>query len=307
MLYVICATLDNFQHTQRLLAALQQVAGIPMHVVIVDNGSTDETCDQLRGQPLTLIENERNLGAGAAWNLGIRYAIANQAEAILVCGNDTAPFPGTVERLYALLREGALFVTGTQVVPDTPGEVVPPCGSDVVLLAAPDFSFFMFQPVMVEILARWDASVAYTLGAQLKPGDAAPATIMSPWELGLFDQRFVLGYAEDNDYHHRCKQAGIPLLRDPGAFFWHDCSLTIRTHPELAQLNQSTTFRRNLELFKAKWGGFPADLDVQQAKPNNVTPEQWNAMTGNRAVAELPRDEWVAASRALYASYGVGA
>lgn len=309
MVSVIVATLNNREHAARLIDALSQVRDIPLRLIAVDNGSTDGTVEWLRTMPVTVIDNEKNLGAAAAWNLGLRVAVANNADAVLLCGNDTAPMPGTVERLYGLLQQGVLFVTGTQVPYDTPVTPVDPvCPADQCLVAAPDFSFAMFRPVVLMAIGQWDAAVAHQVTQQAQQaGQPLPAAVMEPWSWGYFDARYTLGYGEDNDYHMRAKHAGVPLLRDEGALFRHDCSLTIRTHPELAEVNQRENFRRNMELFKAKWGDVPANLDVPQARPGNVTDEQWAALSGNRAVIELPRDEAVAAARAVYARYGISA
>lgn len=305
MVACIVATLNNREHTARLIDALSQVQGIPLRLIAVDNGSTDGTVEWLRTLPVTVIDNEKNLGAAAAWNLGLRVAVANNADAILLCGNDTAPMPGTVERLYALLQQGVLFVTGTQVPYDTPVAPVPLCGADEALVAAPDFSFAMFRPIVLMAVGQWDAAVAHQVTQQAQQAkQPLPAVVMEPWIWGMFDARLTPAYHEDVDYHIRAKQAGVPLLRDEGALFRHDCSLTIRTHPELAELNQRETFKRGAELIKAKWGDYTA-LEIQQARPSNVSDDQWNALSGGRAVLELPRDEAIAQNKAVYARYGL--
>jgi hypothetical protein len=126
------------------------------------------------------------------------------------------------------------------------------------------------------------------------------------------DERLSPAYFEDNDYHLRLQRAGLLALRDPGAEFRHETSLTIRINPELAQQNQ-VTFARNAELFKAKYGGLPHEVEVTQgsnkyaigAKPLNVPDEQWQAMSGGHPIQELSRDEAVAQAKATYARYGI--
>src|ERR1035437_240793 len=117
MLHVITATLGNLDHTKELLRALGKAAEkVPMRVIVVDNGSKDDTVPYLTtwGTAIQLFCFERNTGVATAWNTGIRFAMANNADAILVCGNDTAPLPGTVERLYAAIQSGIPFITGTE-------------------------------------------------------------------------------------------------------------------------------------------------------------------------------------------------
>lgn len=292
-LYVVILTLNAVEHIKRLLTALTTVS-IPMRVIVIDNGSTDGTRDYLssiHSDGLIYVPNETNIGVAAGWNLGIRIATANGAQAVLVVGHDTWPMPGTVERLIALLQEGVPFVTGTSVPYDTPETAValPPQGS--ALLAAPDFSFFLMGLGVVEVLGRFDATTGN----------------ISPWDMGLFDRQFAPAYFEDGDYHIRLQRAGIFAARDPGALFRHDCSLTLRSTPAVAQQNQ-TTFNENAQKFAKKWGALPHQLDVPaQARPLNVTDEQWTRMTGGRPVIELNRAELAEQARAVYARYGIAA
>lgn len=317
MLYIIVATLNGLPYTQRLIAALTQVA-IPIRLVIVDNGSTDGTLDWLTSLrtkiddrevplvPMTIevLANTQNLGVSTAWNQGIKFALANNAESILICGNDTIPMPGTIERLHDALERGASFVTGT-AVPYDEGEVVVALAQDhEPLLDAPDFSFFMFSRHAVDVVAQWDLSIDIGRQVQARADGAQLPLVMNPWDYGLFDTRYFPAYFEDNDYHTRSRFAGLRCLRDPGAPFRHEVSQTIRSNPEIAALNEQT-FARNAELFKAKWGKLPHELEVQNARPLNCSEEQWQAATGGRPVHEIDRAEAARQAADVYQRYGL--
>ena len=303
MLYVVTVALDNYEYTQRLIDAIGK-SETQLRVVVIDNGSADGTVEKLierYGQlPVVVLPNVENLGASAAWNMGIRFAMSNGADKILVCGNDTMPLPDAVDWMAGLLDKGVMFVTGTAIPYDSPIDGSTEGGN---LIAAPDFSFFMFKPVVVNLLGQYDAGVAIQAAAKAEDG-VPPAIVMGPWDWGLFDTRYGLGYFEDNDFHIRAKKLGIPLLRDPGALWRHDVSLTIRTHPEIAQQNEAR-FKHNAELFAAKWGGLPQELEVVQARPANVTDEQWKEMCGGHEVVEVDREAALAQAKAVYAKYGV--
>jgi len=298
LLYVVTLTLNGLAHTQALIRALAE-STIPLRVIVLDQASTDGTLDwlrQLKGRGHLVLPLEFNIGVAAGWNLGIRTAIANGAQAVLVCGNDTAPMPGTVERLVAHVRAGVPLITGTAAAynapyeaPATPVSAAPP--ADAPLWAAPDFSFFLLSGITIETLARHEA----TTGANI-----------SPWELGLFDSRFTPAYFEDNDFHLRLHRAGLFAGRDPQALFRHDCSLTIRTNPQIAAEN-TETFRRNAEFFRQKWGGLPHELPDMplQARPLNVSDAQWEQMTGGRPVLQIDYATQVAVARQVYERYGI--
>lgn len=311
MLYVVTATLNGLQYTEALIATLQQSVGqIPFRVIVIDNGSTDGTVKHLAqawaGGPVSVMRNEWNTGVSAAWNMGIRIALANKAEAILVCGNDTAPMPGTVERLYGLVAAGVPFVTGTAVAYSTPEVKVPPVAdpSDP-LVAAPDFSFFMFNSTVLGIVGNSDVTEEIRQRRAAGSNVVVPV-VMNPHEWGLFDSRYMPAFFEDNDYHHRMKLAGVLAVRDPKALFRHECSMTLRANPEVAKLNE-TTFAKNAELFKAKWGGYPHEVGLQQARPLNCSDAQWAQMSAGHPVTEVSREHVVKSAQAVYQRYGIGA
>lgn len=322
MLYIVIATFNGLARTQRLIASLAAIASPQIRIVVVDNGSTDGTVDWVSSLTATtadgqkvplcpriiqLIANQSNLGAAGAWNQGIRFALANGAKGILVMGSDTLPQPGAIERMWARIESGIAFVTGTAVAYNAPDQSTAPIDPADTLIAAPDFSCFMFTPAAVEIIGKWDAGVEIQSQYRaLVEGKESPAPIMNPWEWGLFDSRYWPGYFEDNDIHTRAKFAGLPCLRDPLAIFRHDCSATVRDNPEIAEINQQT-FRRNAELYRAKWGGLPQDLQIPQARPLNVSDEEWQRLCGGVEPIKVSQDEARAAAVQTYGKYGIEA
>jgi N-acetylglucosaminyl-diphospho-decaprenol L-rhamnosyltransferase len=99
--YNTCALLSDCLDSLR-------ASGQRLSIVVVDNGSSDGSQAMLAAQPdLSLIETDKNLGFGAANNLGWRY-LASQAgglpEFVLFLNPDTKLQPGALERLVAFLE-----------------------------------------------------------------------------------------------------------------------------------------------------------------------------------------------------------
>ena len=87
---------------QTILAIAKQVD----KVIIVDNGSEPETLDAIRGavernrlKTCEILPQSRNLGIGAAINIGVRAALAAGAAYILTLDDDTEASPGAVAEL----------------------------------------------------------------------------------------------------------------------------------------------------------------------------------------------------------------
>lgn len=295
VIYVIVPTLNPGAHLPALVTALAST-GLPLRIGVIDNGSSDGTrawCEAQRHDgALTLIGNQTNIGVASAWNLGIQWALAQGSQLVLVCGHDTVPMPGAVLRLAKLAAQGVPLVTGTAVPYDSAEAPCPELAATDPLILAPDFSFFMLNAACIQALLRWDAS-----GASKAP--------MAPWDLGLFDARYWPAYFEDNDFHYRMQQAGLLAARDPAALFRHDCSLTLRSTPEVAAIN-AESFRVNGELFRSKWGGLPHEVSAHlPARALNVSDEQWQAMSGGRHVEVQPADQVIQQAMAVYARAGL--
>lgn len=94
--------------TQACLAGLDRCTtrALRWEVVVVDNGSSDETPAMLREASarfdwLRVISNEENLGFAKACNQAVR---ASAAEAILFLNNDVEPRPGWLEPMFRTLH-----------------------------------------------------------------------------------------------------------------------------------------------------------------------------------------------------------
>jgi GT2 family glycosyltransferase len=78
---VVIPVLNEAKHTESILKDICQNTVQPNQVIIIDNGSTDNTSmviDEFeRVLPLTYIRKEKNIGVNASWNLGTKLATSD--------------------------------------------------------------------------------------------------------------------------------------------------------------------------------------------------------------------------------------
>lgn len=105
----VITTYNCYTSIERTILAIADQVG---KVIIVDNGSEPETLDAIRGaiernglQTCELLSQSRNLGIGAALNIGVRAALAAGAAYILTLDDDTEASPGAVAELVRCFME----------------------------------------------------------------------------------------------------------------------------------------------------------------------------------------------------------
>ena len=104
---VTCIVLNwnGWEDTVKCLAALQQSQYPHLTVIVVDNGSTNDSLIRIREAypEILLLESGKNLGFAAGNNIGIRHALEEGAEYLWLLNNDTEPAP---DALCALVEKG---------------------------------------------------------------------------------------------------------------------------------------------------------------------------------------------------------
>ncbi len=95
-LYIIILNYNGWHDTKDCLASLHilKAKNIEKYIVVVDNGSTDGSVENLKSQISKLnihkiIENGGNIGFAKGNNRGIQYALDQGADYILLLNNDT--------------------------------------------------------------------------------------------------------------------------------------------------------------------------------------------------------------------------
>lgn len=97
--------------------------GLGLDVLVVDDGSTDETGRAARKAGAMVVRHDENRGKGAALRTGFEYAMAEGYEAVITMDGDGQHDPGAIpEFIETIERCGADIVVGSrmQAVGDMP-------------------------------------------------------------------------------------------------------------------------------------------------------------------------------------------
>ncbi len=109
-LSIVICSLNGAAGVNRCLRALAfQTIRDRVEVIVVDDGSTDGTCNVARTHRVTVIRHADNLGLAAARNSGLTVA---RAPVVAFLDDDCEPDPVWAEQLLAGYGEGVVGVGG---------------------------------------------------------------------------------------------------------------------------------------------------------------------------------------------------
>lgn len=112
-----------FNESSRIAKTLRGLLSCGRYsIVVVDDGSRDETVDVVSRFPVWLLKHSVNCGQGAALRTGIEFALLKGAQSIVTFDADDQHDPADVEALIAPLRDAAVdVVLGSRFLGHTSG------------------------------------------------------------------------------------------------------------------------------------------------------------------------------------------
>lgn len=245
--HVIVVNWNNAGDTIRCLESLSGVHFPGMRVLVVDNGSTDDSADRIGGAypQYSMLKLDRNRGFGGGCNAGHGQAMKEGAEYVVFLNNDTVVDPGFLEPLLApLRRHGNVAVTVPRIYFMNYHGWIWYAGGEVNLLTGR----VAHRGIRKKDGKLFDVSseTSYATGCCL----AMSASDFS--RSGGFDERFSM-YGEDVDLSLRIRESGKKILYVPASKVWHRVSASGGGELDLLKL-----WRKNLSLLRllAKHGAW---------------------------------------------------
>lgn len=241
----------NWRNPAETLACLRSLAQCTYPnpwIIVVDNGSDDDSVDQIRTahSGVTLIETGVNLGYAGGNNVGIRHALAAGAEAVCILNNDVTVEPDFLGTLMAALRREADVGVVTPLV----GQQTDGASSVWALGAAIDW-----QTALVTRCHAGESvdsrRPAAPFAVEVAPGAALLVKREVFERAGLLDESYFL-YFEETDWCLRVHQAGYRILAVPGSLVWHKVSATLGTTSPVIDYYM---VRNHLHLIQRHWSG----------------------------------------------------
>ncbi|TVZ53386.1 glycosyltransferase family 2 protein [Dokdonia sp. Hel_I_53] len=101
--YIIIVTYNAMQWIEKCLASIP----VTYPIVIIDNNSSDSTLKfiETHHPRVKIFKQQKNLGFGAANNIGLTYALSKEAESVFLMNQDVYLRPNTISKIADISRE----------------------------------------------------------------------------------------------------------------------------------------------------------------------------------------------------------
>jgi GT2 family glycosyltransferase len=201
------------------LRSLEGVTTPNLRTVLVDNASADGTVEAVRRRyhdRVTIIQNADNLGFAAGNNVGIRQALADGADFILLLNNDTVVAEDFVDHLVKpMLDTPGIGITAPKIYYAEPEKQIWFAGGEISLWRG------TAKHTGIRAMDAGQFDTAHDIDYASGCAFLARRAVFE--KIGDLDPGYR-AYFEDADFCLRARDAGFRIRYVPAAHVWHRIS-----------------------------------------------------------------------------------
>lgn len=234
---IIVLNWDGLEDTSELLHSLKKVNYPEINILVVDNNSSGNDADRLEAafdKYIKVIRSDKNLGFAGGNNLGIKKALEDDTDYILLLNNDITVNPDFLEILVNKFEtENQAGIIAPRINYYDEPEKIWSDGGTVSRIRGSGFAYSDKLETEVEMA---DKSVTFVSGCcMLIKRDVL-------LKVGLFDENYFL-YTEDTDLCLRTIKAGFKIYVTPRSKIFHKINSSTKTKHSTLPLYYTTRNR----------------------------------------------------------------
>ena len=202
---IIVLCWNQLEYTKQCVSSVLKYTDCPYELILIDNGSTDDTAKYLWQHGDRVISNSRNHGVARGWNQGIWEA---KGDYVVVLNNDTIVTPGWLKSMVETSE-----ATGAGIVGPRSNNISGPQQIDNLTLNS--------KEAILKMAEVWNSAKLQPFECDRIVGFCMLIKRKVLNTIGLFDERFGMGNYEDDDYCLRALKAGFKNVVCNQSFVFH--------------------------------------------------------------------------------------
>lgn len=227
---IIIVNWNGWQDTLECLDSLKKITYPNYEAIIVDNGSTNESVEKIKnwinsnGSAISykLLANDCNAGFAGGNNVGIKQALENGADYVLLLNNDTTVAPDFLDKLVEAGESGAKCgIVGPKIYFES--------DKNRIWFGGGYFSWFGGGRHLEYDAIDENPNDKKTKEVDYMTGCCFLIKREAVEKIGLLDEDFFL-YYEDTEWSLRARGLGYKIIYVPSSHIWHKVSRS--TKPE---------------------------------------------------------------------------
>lgn len=242
-IYIVIISYRSYKDLNECLVSVinqKRIIGADINIIIVDGGSIKTSIESLKNKypNIHIITKNENLGVGKSFNLGIKEALKNKADLVLLLTADVFMEDDVLLKLYKRI-----------------------ISSPKTAAVSAKLLYDRAQPKILFVSGKLDSKVKSTIHIGVKEVDKGqydsfqgndflncPVLIKASIfdQVGIFKEQFFM-YYEDTDLYYRIKKKKFDLTVEPKAKAYTDYSDS--SYASLSESRRSYYSSRNLLYF----------------------------------------------------------
>lgn len=221
--YIILLNYNGYKDTIDCIESLSNIIYKNYKIVVVDNNSTNNSQEEITKyiedkDRVIFIKSEKNLGFSGGNNLGIEYALKQEADYICLLNNDTVVEPNFLNPLVDTMEnDKKIGITAGKIMYYDNKDIVWSAGGFIDDKKAIGNNFGIDK--LEDTLENKSREVTFLTGClQLIRRDVIE-------KIGLYDHEYFL-YMEDVDFCKRTLNSGYKLVYVPESKIYHKVSVS---------------------------------------------------------------------------------
>lgn len=209
MIYIIIPVFNRWHFTKQCLLSLLKQNNSNYKIVVVDHGSTDNTSEKLKiefPEVIILFGND-SMWWTAATNLGVKFALSNNADFVLTLNNDLEVEEDYLDSLLKIYQENKPCLVGSLTVDFE--------NQDNILFIGGTwnkyFAKYKAYNKVYKSLKKLDSDFE-SIESDMLPGRGVLIPIDAFHKVGVYDEIKFPHYCADDDFSLRCKSVGYNLV-----------------------------------------------------------------------------------------------
>jgi GT2 family glycosyltransferase len=272
LVYIIILNWNGLHDTIECLDSAMKLNYPHFASVVVDNGSTDGSADIISSKypKVTVIKNSENLGYAKGNNVGIRYALENNADYVWILNNDT------------VAKQNSLLNMVTEAERDPMNGIL---GSKIYCLGAANKIWFAGATI------DWSRGISNHIGFNetdlgqydyVKEIDrVAGCSMLVSKEVcnsvGLLDENFFL-YVEEVDWCVRARKAGFKCVFVPSSIVYHKALASVSLIGDRLKVFNYYNTRNFLYLIRKSFDFPLREIILAKVILRRLGEERWNIL-----------------------------